>query len=306
MNNWLAIKWWLERAISGNFKHPDEDERPADPAPDAPAGDALEHVRPMVPSIGAWAGYGAYATHSKALSSAKFAQSVGLTRVDIIINDYSKHRESSEFRLYNVDKVTAFADKLNDRGIEAHLMTWCMPHERFIVQMGSALRDLASRTKIYSVMLDAEEPWTRAVRHMGYEEAAVLSEQVLAGLDWGVTGIGYASESKLGPLVEHAGYMCPQCYATSRNKLKPEIAPRQLSIRWQRMFSEKKRLVVGLPAYSQNREGYTRSDFMGAAMTSALTMKPESIVYWSLRHIRSSGTTSRIIRALSNRVTHSE
>lgn len=313
---WNPLTWWLEILQHAHADPEDHlDETPPEeriPPPDPPppeivdtAVDSIEDLKPWrLRSVGAWTGYGSFVSEATMVRDLTFAAKIGLSRLDVIVNDHSGDRSPRDFGTYNKAKIIAFCQRAVQQGFSVHLMSWCMPHEGYIRDLGRQLTDLAGQCKADSIQLDAEEPWTLARHPMNWEEAGELMAEVI-GVPFGVTGIGYASSSKLGPLVRRAQYMVPQCYTTSGNTLNPLTAAPKLVGMWEHKFG-KRDVVVGLAGYRQlskdggpPRPGYTKETFMTAAFNAAQSVEPTDIVYWSLRHIRSSRSTVNVIAKLS-------
>ena len=278
----------------------DEDEPPfrTGDAEDDPLRD-VELEPWQLGNVGAWVGFGTFRTNNGIDRDLKLAAELGLTRLDVIVNDHSSARDPRDFGTYNKSRIETLCKRATDQGIEVHLMSWWMPHADYIHEGAKQLVDLVDRCGAKSVMLDAEEPWTQARHRMDWNSAAALTAQRFGDTTWGVTGIGYAPIDKLKPLVERSDYMVPQCYSTSRNSLDPTTAAPKLCGRWRRVFGDRP-LVIGLAAYRQKgRIGYTKDRFMTTAYEAAKSQQPTDIVYWSLRHIRTSHTTSKIIKKLT-------
>ena len=306
---WSAWSWWFERLRAGQIQIPwqtDEDppeDRPVIGEPhetdtEDPVSDETE-TEWAVRSVGCWVGFGSFVKNSSIERDIAFAKKLGLGRLDVIVNDHSAHRMPRDFGTYNKSRITALCKRAVEEGFAVHLMTWCMPHENYIRQLGTQLTDLLGECGAQSIQLDAEEPWTNARKPMNWEEAGALMAEVLDPVPFGVTGIGYASTKKLGPLVRRAAYMVPQCYSTAKNKLNPVTACPGLVDRWRRKFGDRD-VVVGLAGYrQQGRPGYTKDRFMTTAFDAATSTKPTDIVYWSLRHVRGSRSTANIIQKLA-------
>lgn len=308
---WNPMDWIWQLFQAGKLTEQPDEDPPEDKKDRAEPGAVDEVVEPEdeqtapidVPatplvskvSVGAWTGSGSITNTDDMARDVAFAKWLGLTRLDVMVNDHSAKRQPRDFDTYNKGRVAAFCKRAVAEGIEIHLTTWCMPHERYIQQLGVQMTDLVGECGARSICLDAEEPWVNAVRPMSWEAAASLMDDVLDA-PFGVSGIGYASKTKLGPLVRRAQYMVPQCYSTSGNSLDPKKAAVQLSNLWRSRFGNRP-LVVGLAGYKQDgRPGYTKAQFMKAAFDTARRADPISIVYWSLRHIRASRTTANLIR----------
>lgn len=319
MIGWNILTWWLQVLRHGdNEAGEDEAERPDPPDPD-PA-DTIEDpglhiaepsVEPVpapgpwrLRSVGAWTGSSSISSTAAIERDVRFCKALGLGCIHLVVNDHSAKREPMDFGTYNKKNIIAFCKRATDEGIAVHLMTWCMPHEGYIRGLGTQMVDLVASAGARSVELDAEEPWVNARRPMRYEDAGALMAEVLAPVPFGVTGIGYASTPKLGPLVRRAKYMTPQCYSTAGNKLDPAKASKQLVGMWKGKFGARE-VVVGLAGYRQSgRPGYTKARFMSTAFECALTVLPTDIVYWSLRQIRASRETANLIRAFAQKASH--
>lgn len=309
---WNPISWWLELLKAGKFDpQPDEDERP-DPPVDAIEGEITEPIDVVEPvlepgrirAVGAWTGWGSLVNNSAIERDLAFARKLGLGRLDVIVNDFSAKEKPTPFGTYNKSRIVAFCQAAVKQGFHVHLMTWWMPHEKFINEGTAQLINLVADCGARSVMLDVEEPWVRADSPMPWTKAAELTAEGFGAVPFGVTGIGYASVEKLGPLVRRAAYMVPQCYSTAGNTLNPKTASESLSNRWRRNFGTRE-LVVGLAGYRQKgRPGYTQEQFMVAAFESAGRAGPSDVVYWSLRQIRASRTTANVIGGLAQRASH--
>lgn len=293
----LLTSWWTT-------VQPEHDETRVQ----IPLGDPLEDVEPTpVPRepirCGAWAGAASMASPSTIRRDIALAKKVGLHRLDVIINDHSKWRSPRVYDTYSRAKIVALLLAAADAGLETHVTSWVMPHENYLRRMGLELHEIAEAAPVTSVVLDAEEPWTLASSPMNWGRAAELVAEVLGGLRWGVTGIGYASPTKLGPLVKRGRFMLPQCYATNDTKLRPaQIAP-VLCKRWRETFVGERDLVVGLAAYNQTGiAGHTVESAMLAAFQGAQAQRPVAVSHWSLSAIRNSAAVGRAMTAITRLV----
>ena len=175
---WNTISWWMQALKNGKIDtQPDEDERP-DP-PDRTPGLEPDVTEPLdlepdvtepgkIGSIGAWTGWGSIVSNTAIARDLKFAKGLGLGRLDVIVNDHSAKRQPMDFGTYNKSRLIAFCQAANKEGFAVHLMTWWMPHEQYIKEGGKQLVNLVADCGARSIMIDAEEPWTRAVRPMPY------------------------------------------------------------------------------------------------------------------------------------------
>lgn len=318
MIGWSVISWWLEVLQRAKIEScSDEDcreDRPHDPDPeeekpdeipeDVELGDLDRGEQPWaLGRVGAWVGAGSFRTNSGATATLDFAAKLGLGRLDVICNDHSAKRKPQSFGTWNKSRLETFCRMAVDRGFEVHLMTWCMPHDVYLNGMVEQMSELYAKCRASSVQLDAEEPWTNARRPLPYDDAAkiVIDGFGRENVPYGVTGIGWASSKKLGPLMAGAAYGVPQCYSTARNNLNPKTSTSFLVGLWRKRFPRPPEnplpLVIGLAGYRQSgRPGYTKERFMTAAFDGALAVEPVDIVYWSMRWIRKYRSTANLIR----------
>ncbi len=270
-------------------KDPDSGEEPAQRMP-------LSDVR-----CGAWAGWSSMVNDAAIRRNLAMATKVGLSRLDVIINDHSVARAPRPYDTYSPSRIVALCKAASDAGLDVHITTWVMPHRAYIERMGLELHEIVARTKIASVTLDTEEPWTLARSPMGWLEAAELVKASMGEIRWGVTAIGFASATKLGPLVKRAAYGLPQCYATNNPETaRPEdVAPRYVK-RWREAFGIEE-IVVGLAAYNQRGiPGHTVESAIRAAYQGARAIAPGSDVsWWSLSAIRNDVTVQKAVAAVT-------
>lgn len=279
----------------------EDDEAPHSEIEILEPGDAVEyHHEPGLDVVSAWAGTGSMSSPSAVASAVAFAKSIGLKRLDVIVNDHSKWRAARDFDTYPIDRITRLADAVVNAGIELHFMSWLMPHAKYIDQAADVLVPLVQRTQARSIVWDCEEPWTQAARPMNYAAAADLVRGAFGGIMQGVTGIGYASKAKLGPICAGADYLVPQAYSTSSSGLDPATVVPQFVARWRNTFPGKP-VVAGLAAYRQTGiKGYTAESALRAAFGGAKAdPQIRTAIYWSLAQIRDSSVATKTIRTLT-------
>lgn len=255
-----------------------------DPAPDPMA----------ITTIGAWAGNSSLANPVRDVAAMIAA---GVNRIDIIINDHSAWREPRKFTMRDTQKIATLAKVARDSGMSVHLMSWIMPHREYIEGACAALLDLHEKVPFDSVIWDAEEPWTLAKRSMGYKPAAALVGELLDGAPFrqGVTGIRYASKSKLGPLIAVCDYAVPQCYSTSSSKADPSTVAAKGVKQWRGRFGDDVQIVPALAAYRQKGiKGHTEASAIQAAADGARGLGG-TVIYWGANSIRKSPVVSRAI-----------
>jgi len=252
---------------------------------------------PAITAVGAWAGRWSISNPAEAVS---FAVDHGINRLDVVVNDHSKWRRSRAFEMRDPRKIGRLVEAAAAADIETHLMSWIMPHERYIRGAAAALAPLCRDLPIESLQWDAEEPWTKARRPMDYRAAAELIDELFIELpcEMGVNGIGYTPVDKFGPLARICDYMVPQCYSTSTSGVKPEIAASRFVRRYLKEFGERE-VIVGLAAYRQSGiPGHTIESAMEAAIDGVRDLGIQTVVYWYLRSIRANRRVARVVAGI--------
>lgn len=243
--------------------------------------------------IGVWAESGSLAHPERDVA---FARELGCGALYIMVNDHSKRRGPTAYTTRAPARIVRLAEHARAAGLEAHLTSWVMPHAGYLAGLGR-LRQLAEDAGAASVLLDAEEPWTRARGGLPYSDAAVEVARQLDGIRWGVTGIGYASWDALGVLVTLARYAVPQAYATATSGVTPERAAAMVN-RWRQLWPHVP-LIAGLAAYRQiGIAGHTAESAMRTAYDGVREAGCADVIYWSLRHLRASRTVAGFVRGL--------
>lgn len=231
----------------------------------------------MLTTVGAWC-------VNPSVADINFAQSLGIKRLDMMVNDLSACRLPIRFQMQRPANVKHAIDC----GMEVHFTSWIMPHVDFCKRAGDELQQLCLDTGAHGVVLDAEEPWTLA--HVPQrEEAAVAFAAGMMGCRFGVTGIGYASERKLDPLLDVADYGIPQAYATRTSGL-PVHKVDDVLAHWRAKFDHIP-IVPALPAYRTNAQD------MGESLR--LVMPADTVIYWALRHIKTSNIAKAFIKSIT-------
>lgn len=245
--------------------------------------------------IGAWAGSSSLYNPVRDI---EYAKSVGLGRIDIIVNDHSKSRSPRRFDIRDAQKISTLAKMSEDAGIEVHVMSWIMPHLGYLKEAADVLFELHEKIGFESVMWDAEEPWTLAEGGMGYDEAADWLAQAFSERDFemGVTGIRYAPTKKLRGLCKVCDYWTPQNYATRTSKADPSTVNDKGVATWTKKFGEPPRWVLGVAGYRQDGiKGHTPSSALTASLDGA-AKHCDAAVIWSLSSLRKSNVLSQALR----------
>ena len=241
-------------------------------------------VETKLPTVGVWCGRSSLRNPER---DVEFALKHNINRFDIVVNDHSKWRTPKPFNTYNKDQIVRLAKIARAYDIEVHLMSWVMPDANYLVGAKHQLTHLMEETEAVSLQWDAEEPWTQGRGDLTHAQAAKLIGELFSATSMGVNGIGYASKSKLGPFADVCEYIVPQAYATRTSGLDPSTAPSQFYRRWSNAF--KKPVVMGLAAYRQSGivPGFSEEKAIRTAARQALLIKEvDTLIYWSLYHIR--------------------
>lgn len=233
-------------------------------------------------------------------SELKLAKRIGLTGLHVMVNDHSKSRDPRAFSMAPRSRLVETAKRIHGHGLAVHFTTWCMPHAPYLAGLMAQMQDIAWQVGAATIMLDAEEPWINARRPMKYAEAAaMLAEGML--MPWGVTGIGWTSIPKVGPLAAAANYAIPQVYCTAKNTLNPRTAPGGFERRYYDKLGAY-HVDMGLAGYSQQgRSGWTKEAFMRAAFEASHGTGAERIVYWALRWLRYKSTAEVLTKLIAER-----
>ncbi len=227
---------------------------------------------PVQRQIGAWV------MHPTA-EQLSMARRIGITRIDLMINDHSKDRRPTEFRCN--DGVDDDAKMIRDLGFDLHFTSWVMPHQPFVAKACDVLSQLVIDHGAISVMWDAEEPWTQAIGGNTRDAAADIGRR-MAGCRMGASGIGYADLHDHDPevlyLVDVCDYVVPQVYVTSDSGLRHNSMRRVLE-RW----SFDKPILAGLAAYAQTFDGLSTGPNMLRSWEKV--RDTDGVCYWAMRHI---------------------
>lgn len=283
------------------------DERLRDAEPNAPEPDDEPDEPEILEStgiktVGVWTGMASLRNPTR---DVEFCRKNGINRMDVIVNDHSRWRESKPFTTHNIERILRLCSMAQAAGIETHLMSWIMPHAQYIDEAADQLLPLAAACKAKSIQWDAEEPWTQARGGLSYPEAAKRIADAFSTLKcpMGVNGIGYTPTRKFGPIAEVCEYLVPQAYATRSSGLKPERVAAQFYRRYRKKFGNK-RIEIGLAAYRQKGiPGHTIDSAMRSAVAGAQSLEDvDTVLYWSLSWIRKNRRAARVIRSIRSPV----
>lgn len=306
----LKLLPWLSPAEE---LHPDEDPNPEPPLPeqdDDPEPEPEPEIEPPgIRNVGVWCGLSTIKNPERDID---FCLAHGINRMDVIVNDHSKSRSARNFTTYAPGEIVRLCVRARENGIEPHLMSWIMPHDGYIKEAADRLVPLAHDGAVASIQWDAEEPWTLARRGLPYKTAADKIKLAFQNLPcpMGINGIGYTPRKKFGPLAEVCDYLVPQCYSTSSSGLQPEEVVPKFVRRWKKSFmpdevfrapdAEPKKFVIGLAAYRQKTiPGHTVETAMRTALAGAQALEGiDTVIYWSLRHIRRSKRVAKVIASI--------
>lgn len=250
-------------------------------------------------TVGVWAGKSSLNSPERDI---QFCVDTGINRIDIIVNDHSGARAERDFDLWPVAMIVKLAAEARGAGMEVHLMSWIMPHAKYIDKAAESLVTLCNDLNVDSLQWDAEEPWTQARSTLAYGDAAKRIASAFSDLKcpMGVNGIGYTPVSKFAPLAEVCDYVVPQCYATSSSKLDPTTCVPKFVRRYRAKFGTDKPVQIGLAAYRQPPPGFTAEGAMAASFAGAEAIEGcDAVIYWSLGSIRRSNKIAKIIRGLT-------
>jgi hypothetical protein len=264
--------------------------------------EATQHANELssLRHVGAWCGATSLASPTRDVD---FAAKLGLTRLDVFVNDHSKARAARKFTTYDVAKIEKLCKLAKAKGISVHLTSWIMPHSEYIDAAAATLVPLCAQVGAESLQWDAEEPWTQATGAPSRASAAARIAERFDGLScpMGATGIGYTPIPKFGPLAQICDYVVPQAYATSTSGLLPEDAPGKFHRRYSTSFARP--IVIGLAAYRQNGiAGHTPSSAVRAALLASAKLKGvDTVLFWSLGALQKSAELSTVIQGVCTR-----
>lgn len=247
--------------------------------------------------VGAWTGLSSLRNQKRDI---EVVQSLGLTDIYTFVNDLSSARKRTRFSTYDLVKFYDWHQRLREIGVRSHVTSWVMPHQSFIVEASETLVPMCNSINAFSLMWDAEEPWTLArglEKHDSYEPASERLDKEFLGLqcDMGFTGIVYTPVRKLRPLADVCDYGCPQGYATWTSKIAPGRAQRKSDERYRQKLGCKQ-IRMGLAAYR------TTPERMATDIEQSSLLGISEVIYWSLGWIRRQKAISQFIQGITSGV----
>lgn len=263
-------------------------------------------------TIGMWVGNATLASKNYK-DHVKFAVDHGINRFDLVVNDHSKARGPREFDIRDRDRIMRVVDECHKKDVQVALLSWIMPHEKYLRQMGEILVPLAKQIECVDCGLDAEEPWMLAQGGLSYAEAGALAGEVLSELHCpvSVTGIAYASVRKMKPLMDEAAIARVQSYPTRSSKRDPVTSAAKDFKRYTKYFAKDRpagapplQVEVALPCYRQTNMKVRRGNklvpisaeaSLRTAATAALKLRQRQVVYWWLPALMANKTVARTI-----------
>ena len=254
---------------------------------------------PKIPEIGVWAGRSAIKNPVREVAA---AAQMGIGHLHLMVNDHSAQRRplpsfmaapTRGLATATPSSLLAVARECRRHSICLHLTTWVMPWDAYVDGMLDYMGEVGdlveSVSPIQSVVIDAEEPWTRSpFEPGGYRRAAQRIRQGLTRRDlrMGVTGIGFFPNA-LRPLLEVADYGIPQCYLTTGGRLRPSGAAKAIE-KWQRGTAGD--LEIGLAGY-RTTPAIMHQGFEIAASRPT--------IWWSLNSLRRSRSRRAAMREIA-------
>lgn len=229
------------------------------------------------------------------LADIRLAYEIGFRRLDVMVHDMSKQSTPTNFSMeWPRERYIEATKRALDAGFdEVHFTAWAMPHVVYMAYAGDTLQQLCLDAGAHGIVLDAEEPWTKA-KLPDYDKAAEAFFEQAKACRVGITGIGYCNTDKLGPLMASADYGMPQCYATNTSDVPPENL---LAIVGYWRLAWDKPLIPGLAAYRQSGiAGHTTRSAMRTARGRVGEF--DTVVYWALRHIKGNALIRETLRRM--------
>jgi hypothetical protein len=303
-----------EGILPADSNPPPEDFRPRDVVsnPDGrPSPKPKEPVEVEGPEksrlevVGMWAGS---STLRNPVEHVAFAKKHNVNRLDIIVNDHSAQRDPMDFTIRNRATIIRLAEECHKAGIQVAIMSWVMPHEDYIRQMGPILIELAKDVNAVEICLDAEEPWTLARKRMKFAAAGKLVGEVFKDrpCPLSITGIPYVATNRLKPLIDVADIAWVQSYSTSSSKRAPGTTqPRDLKL-WAKKFGKKRpadspplQVKAALACYRQKGiKGHSPRSAILACADAVADSGQREVVFWWLVAMRHSSRVAKVISIL--------
>jgi hypothetical protein len=256
----------------------------------APVGQAAGASQVSITTVAAWAGTSTLDAPEEYVA---FAKGLGIDRLDLMLNDFSKTKVCQRFESHDEAKIRRVAKECDDAGIELHFTSWILPCVDFIDEAADALLPLMEELHVRSLVWDVEEPWTQNAEGSHGDAAARVRER-FQGTRMGITGIVYVNVSAVRPLANVVTDFIPQAYATTSNGHDPAWLVDEALEEWNEGFGRMPQLM-GLAAYDQGSPPSTK---MQSAIDAVDARGISTICYWSLAQIKSSSAIADFIKAI--------
>jgi len=239
-----------------------------------------------ITEFGAWAGLAALKSPKKYIALCK---SIGLTYIDIMVNDGSK---PGPFKLYFkedelVEKLTQFVNA----GIKTYITTWVQPEKSWTDGMAVVGR-IASRAKIGRVTLDSEESYVTPLKNKSdceiftWAVGIVGTLRVHFGGKIAVAPIVFCNRKVLDPIFHMVDIITPQCYSTVKNVDGNGPVGRLEKTTASLFRGYGKELVMGQAAWNiEGAYGLHAPDAIRASLTSTIQQRIHEVCYWRLEFL---------------------
>lgn len=239
--------------------------------------------------FGAWAGLAALNNPKKYVGLIK---SVGLDRIDIMVNDGSKKKP---FHLYkSEDALVAALKVFKDAGINVSITTWGQPDGTWTAGMAAVGR-VATRAGVDQVTLDLEETWITPLKNKSDMEILTWTVGLIGTLKTTFSGlialapIVYANKKVLDIACQMVDIIIPQCYSTVKNVPAPGAIGRleRTSVNIYKGYD--KEIIMGAAAWNlQGAYGLNPPDAIRASLNATLEQGITKVRYWRFENLSGS------------------
>lgn len=255
-----------------------------------------DEFMPQLIEFGAWAGLTALNNAEKYV---KLIKSVGLDRIDLMINDGSKKKQ---FYLYKKeDDIVSSLKIFKNAGINVSITTWAQPDKTWIDGMAIVGR-IATRAEVDQVTLDLEETWINPLKNKSDMEIMTWTVGLIGTLrkffkgDIALAPIVYANKKVLDIACQMVDIIIPQCYATVKNVPAPGIIGRleRTSVNIYKGYN--KEIIMGAAAWNlQGAYGLNPPDAIRASLNATIEQGIHKVRYWRFENL-----SGPILEAIKN------